>query len=324
MIVNENRMPTTDYQDVVVRVNKIIPLAPARERWNKVSVVVTAPVGGKTFPVDGQEVNLDTYNFSDHTIELERKELPKMDTMVRIFSLDDDTDLDLLYQHASSYGASIVYLSEASASYLAHDNKPATDMIQWLTSSATSVSDEYITYAGRANQAVMIDVAREGKLLYALLSLLSRSNSIMHTHQIINNTFAGITSITEAKQAEEKKLSYWFNSTQQVYPDGLFVGGFQAFKIYYDVLVEHRLKEAIAVWIQAGRTMSELLGVQNAMHSVGVEFANQMNPDITKWEVPSLSQLTQAQRISGTLPVTATYELLGEVRRVELTIKEAA
>lgn len=324
MIVNENHMPTTDYQDVVVRIAKITPLAPARERWNKVSVVVTAPTDGEMFPPEGQEVNLATYDFAPYTIELERKELPKVDTMVRVYSMAEDTDLDLLYQHAESYGATIVYLSEASASYLACDSKPTTTMIQWLTSSATTVSDEYSVYASRASQGVMLDVAREGKLLYALLSLLSMSNAVAHTHQIINNTFAGITSITEAKQAEEKNLSYWFNSTQQVYPDGLFLGGYQAFKVYYDVLVEHRLKEAIAVWIQAGRTMSELLGVQNAMHSVGVEFANQMNPDITMWEVPSLSQLTQAQRISGTLPVTATYTLLGEVRRVELTIKEAA
>lgn len=319
LAIEEGTLAKVDFSNLTVQINKKISLPKERDKWNKISIVAKMPSDGQAFDLEGQEVLLSSQNFQGYVSALEMNEIPKENTVVRVFN---HTNYALIFEIAKEYGDTIVFLSEASQEFMAATTKPIFDGIIWLTTASNTVAEEMVLFAGRVNQGVMFDTKREGKLLFALLRLLSDNNSVQHTFQIINNNFSGILNAVEAKYLEENGISYYFATRQQVYPDGLWLGKKQAFVMYYDRLVIARLRESVARIIQSGVTLSlgSISLFQHAMDSVGIRFANQLNEDITDFRAADLSQLSEDDIREGRIYLYADYSIKGEVRRVTIEV----
>lgn len=317
IMIEEGSLARVDYSDLVVQINKKISLPKERDKWNRVSVIASMPVDGVAIPLTGEEVILSQAMLDGKVSEI--SELPKFDTSVLLFN---GTDFDAMFVAAKEYGDTIVMLSDATQKYLVIENKPDWKGILWLTNASTTVSEELKLFASKNSQGVMQDSTKEGKLLYALLTMLSNNDRVVNTHQIINNTMRGILTIPEANALADDGISYWFASRQQVFPDGFFLGKKQAFVMYYDRLITARAKEAVARIVQSGITMTlgNMALFQHALDNIGMQFANQLNPDVTDFRVNDLALLSEADILEGRIYLYMDYRVNGEVRRVSIEV----
>ncbi len=321
MSTENGTKPQTDYSDLVISITKSTPLPPEREKWSAVSVIASTPSGGSSLHEEGQLFDLSQNpDLSSYLSSSEADELPQVSGQIRLFH---NTDMQTALNHAKAWGDTIIFLSSASTAWLAYTGpKPdLSDNIVWLTCASTDPSAEFKTFAGRANQGVMLDAEREGKLVYAIMELLSLQGRIRNTHQINNSNFSGFVTEGEAKMAEDDGLSYWFVSRQLVWPDGLFVGKMGAYAVYWDRIVSFHIKQNIAAFIQRGRTFNDVELLSNVISSTLGQFTAQMNSEITSFTMPTLAQLSKLDRSKGALqPIDITIELNNEIRRIGVHI----
>ena len=323
--INEGNIPQTDYSDVVIKIEKITPLPPERQKWSAMSVIATMPTGGTLLPTDGQLFNMQANNndFSSFVDPSELGELTARTGVIRLFNTDDfDTQIGDIIAKAKEWGDTVIFLSKSSLDWLALATKPLLDdLIVWLTCASNEPSAAFKLHASRTNQGVMVDVAREGKLLFAITELLSLPESIKATHQINSSNFNGVLTVADASMLEGDGLSYWFNSRQLIWPDGLFLGKVGAYPTYWDRIVTFSIKTALAAFVQAGHTFNDVALVSTIIADTLGRFIVQLNPAITSFSVPSLNEISLALRTAGTLAgVEINYELNNEIRRIAITI----
>lgn len=232
-----------DAADVLTKIDKEEVLAPQAKRYANICVLATKSDAGKE--LDGVLAT----NKAD--VEADIKEADELNFVgsVRVWNAAMTADV---IKAMRGYGESLVVLSGRTADIAGVD---LGDMAVWLTETAAQTSmDDMVALS---NRGVMLDPTKQGKLLYALSSLLQDPNSMEFTNQITSATFTGITDPEIANALDEAGYSYWFRATDKIWLRGFWMGKQQARSMYADRSVEYDVRQAVSMTVNSGMNYNE-------------------------------------------------------------------
>lgn len=226
-----------DAADVLVNIEKDQALAPQEKRYTNVCVLATKKTGGAD--------HVGTLITDKKSVENDIEELAELNFVgvVRVWNTALTADVITAMQ---GYAESVVVLSGRTADTNGQD---FGDMVVWLTETAAQTSLDSIV--DLPNRGVMIDPGKQGKLLYALTSLL-QNGSIKYTNQIINSSFTGVVDPGIATALDNVGYSYWFCAKDKIWLRGFWIGKQQARSEYADRSVRYDVKQTVASVVASG------------------------------------------------------------------------
>lgn len=321
MIIDEVLSPRMDYSQAVVRITKHTTLAESLVRYNKITVVarpgskiIDTSSGGLT--IVGTSIPED---LKDYLVEEELNEVRNFYGTIKLHN--DLSNLDDIYNEAYMWGVTLIFTSGASRYIMEeHLSIPNQQLYCWLTYTQNELDSYVLDLATRTNVGVMLNQNKDERVLFTLSSMLQFAGRIVPTNAIINDNFAGIAYLDQADYLAERGISFWLKTRQKSYPFALFLGKEQAYTRYYDAIIEHEVREAIASFIHQGASMGQLELLGNTISMALARFTSQMQDNITI-DVPQLSSISASNRKAGIVDlVTISYSLFGEVRTVHINI----
>lgn len=320
MEIIENKSAIEDYARFTTRVTMSPDLAESALRYNKITVVATA--GDTIIDVSSGGLAVAGSMPIDLTPYVAEEELGELKNFVGTIRLQNDlSKLADIYTHAERWGVTILFTSGASDHIRNNQlDLPSDKMYCWLTYSDVTLTDEASQYAQKNNIGVMINQARDERLLYAVSRMIQPVGRVNPTNSIVNENVGGVIYVEQAHYLAENGISCWIKSVQKTYPFSLFLGKIQAYAKYYDAIIEHEVREAVAQFVSEGRTMGQLEILRNIITTTLSRFVDQLD-DNMEIKMPTLESMSTANRNAGIVDfVQISYTLLGELRVVNIII----
>lgn len=226
-----------DAADVLVKIEKEQALAPQVKKYTNICVLASKKTGGTD--------HSGTLIADKKAVENDIEELGELNFVgsVRVWNVAITPEVIKAMQ---GYAESVVVFSGRTADINGHD---FGDMIVWMTETAAQTSMDNIVEM--PNRGVMVDPGKQGKLLYALSSLLQNGN-IKYTNQIINSAFTGIIDADIATALDQAGYSYWFCAKDKIWLRGFWIGKQQARSEYADRSVRYDVKQTVASVVSSG------------------------------------------------------------------------
>ncbi|NIZ47616.1 hypothetical protein PVA44_06810 (plasmid) [Entomospira nematocerorum] len=311
-----------EYSQAVVRIAKSATLAESPVRYNRLTMIACAKESDARIDYEqGLQVTssqaitmLDPY--------LSPSERDQIQEFEGIILVHNDLDhLDAIYASAKRWGSSILFTTQATAYILQHNLAiPNDDLYCWLSTAETKLSESLIALPKRRNVGLMLNPDEDNRLIYAISHMIAYVGRVVPTNGIINDSFTGITALEVADYLAGEYISFWLKSIQKCYPFALFLGGEQAFVRYYDAIIEHEVREAVAAFIHGGATLRDLDRLGNSISIAMARFQDQLQ-DALEINIPTLESLAPANRKAGVVDcITIGYALFGEMRVVHVSL----
>lgn len=320
MEIIENKSALEDYARFTTRVTMSPDLAESALRYNKITVV--ASPGESLIEASSGGLAVAGSMPIDLTPYLAQAELGELKNFVGIIKLQNDlSKLAEIYTHAERWGVTILFTSGASDYIRSNQlDLPSDKMYCWLTYSDVMLTDEVSQYAQKNNIGVMINQARDERVLFAVSRMIQPVGRVNATNSIINENVGGVIYVEQAHYLAEAGISCWVKSIQKTYPFSLFLGKIQAYAKYYDAIIEHEVREAVAQFVSEGRTMGQLEILRNVITTTLSRFVDQLDDEM-EIKMPTLESMSTANRNAGIVDfVQISYTLLGELRVVNIII----
>ncbi|NIZ41408.1 hypothetical protein PVA45_07805 (plasmid) [Entomospira entomophila] len=311
-----------EYSQAVVRIAKSATLAESPVRYNRLTMIACA--GADQAIIDYEQgikttASQATIMLEPYLCESERNQLKEFEGIILVHN--DLDHLDAIYAQAKRWGSSILFSTQATA-YLLERNLslPNDELYCWLSTAETDLDDQLIALPKQRNVGLMLNPDEDSRLVYAISQMIAYVGRVVPTNQIIHDGFTGITSLELADYLAGEYLSFWLKSVQKCYPFALFLGGEQAFVRYYDAIIEHEVREAVASFIHTGATLRDLDRLGNSISIAMARFQDQLH-EALEIAIPSLESLAPANRKAGVVDcVTIGYSLFGEMRVVHVSL----
>lgn len=320
MEIIEKKSALEDYARFTTQVIMSPDLAESPLRYNKITVVATA--GDSIIEASSGGLAVAGSMPVDLTPYLVEEELGELKNFVGIIKLQNDlSQLEEIYHHAERWGVTILFTSGASDYIIENELAlPSDKMYCWLTWSDVILVDLASDYAQKNNIGVMINQAKDERLLFAVSRMIQPVGRVNPTNSIVNENVGGVVYVEQAHYLAENGISCWIKSIQKTYPFSLFLGKIQAYAKYYDAIIEHEVREAVAQFVSEGRTMGQLEILRNVITTTLARFIDQLDDDM-EIKMPTLESMSTANRNAGIVDfVQISYTLLGELRVVNIII----
>jgi hypothetical protein len=226
-----------------------------------------------------------------------------------------------VYKAAKGWGQTIIFTTSATRNIITGQKDiPSDTLYCWLSHAEPSLPDTTAQWASRSNVGLMLNQAKDSRLLYAISHMMSLEGRVLPTNRIINDNFAGVLNIAEADLLTEKGVSFWFKTVQKTYPFSLFLGKVQAYIKYWQAIIDHNLIETISNFVHEGHTFLHLPTLENRIMATLALFGEQLG-DSMEVRIPSFGELTDADRKMGRLnTVSIWYSVMGEIRVIQIEI----
>lgn len=314
MIIEESLTSDLLQSDVLVKVEQEEATVAPPVRYDKINVVASkptappAPEAKATVDLNGLVI-VDKETVKDSVLEL--SEL-NFSGEIKIWNVPLTPEI---IKEMSLYGQTVVCLSGRLDDFKTQD---FGDLIVFGTVT-TEDTTEYENLATTTKRGIMIDINKEGKLLYSLSDMLSVPSQIKFTNSISNPNFSGINNDSVADYLDDKGLSYFVKTSTKTWLRGFFIGMVQGIKVYYDEIVKYNTKFAVAKEIGNGKpydsdSLGELeVAILSTISSLYFIDGN-VSVNISPIQQP---QNIQKGIVSG---ITVNYRTSGEIRTVYVTL----
>lgn len=296
--ITQSHVGVVDSADVLVKIEKEIPVAPQIKKWANVCVLATA----KSNPLNGKLITS-----AEQADVVEKSELNFVGK-VRVWTGELNKKL---LREMSGYGETVVVLSGRTADSI---NKDFGDMIAVFSETGTTTTMDDVVK--KTNRCVFVDPGKEGKALYAVTSLLN--DGLGYTNQIVNSSFTGVVDPDIADALDDLGFSYFFCATDRIWLRGFWIGGQQARKEYAERSIRCDIKQITASVISAGVAFTdENLALIEARILQSLK-SNSLVDRVLNVSVPRQSAVNKVRGVVA--GVVVKFEAGNEIRTIHIKL----